>query len=83
MIHQAIGRFAIDLSRSFVVGDKLADLGAAGNAGARGILVRTGYGNDVVRDHGPVVPGASYVADDLMAAVSHVLLSSGHSAAVT
>lgn len=78
MIRQACERFDVDLSRSFVVGDKPADLGSAARVGARGILVRTGYGDDVARAHAGGVPDASYVADDLMAAVSWVLLESGH-----
>ncbi len=73
MIHQATARFDIDLARSFVIGDKVADLGLAENAGARGILVRTGYGEDVVRAHGGVVPGAAHVAADLMEATAWLL----------
>lgn len=34
----------LDLSRSFVVGDKWLDVGLANQCGARGLLVRTGYG---------------------------------------
>ena len=34
----------LDVARSFVVGDKWLDVELAANAGARGILVRTGYG---------------------------------------
>jgi len=78
MIRQACERTPIDLERSFVVGDKLADVGAAERAGARGILVRTGYGDDVARQHEGRVPGAAYVADDLMAAVAWLLTASGH-----
>jgi len=73
LIDRACAQFAIDRSRSFVIGDKPADLGAAARAGARGVLVRTGYGEDVVRAHGEVVPDAAYVADDLVAAVAWVL----------
>jgi D-glycero-D-manno-heptose 1,7-bisphosphate phosphatase len=73
MIQQACARFPIALARSFVIGDKLADTGLAARVGALGILVRTGYGDDVARAHGPIVPGASHVAADLMAAVSWVL----------
>lgn len=39
MIEQALGRFAIDVGRSWVVGDSLTDLQAGGAAGIRGILV--------------------------------------------
>jgi D-glycero-D-manno-heptose 1,7-bisphosphate phosphatase len=78
MIEQAVERFGIDRRQSFVIGDKLADVGLAANAGARGVLVRTGYGEDVVRAYPAGVPGAAHVADDLMAATSWVLAESGH-----
>jgi D-glycero-D-manno-heptose 1,7-bisphosphate phosphatase len=73
MLQQACERFAVDLERSLVIGDKLADVEMAANAGARGVLVRTGYGEDVVRAHGGRVPGAAYVAADLMEATSWIL----------
>ena len=73
MINQAVVQLGIDPSQSFVVGDKLIDLGLATSAGARGILVKTGYGEDVAREHGGDVPGAAYVATDLMAAVAWIL----------
>ena len=73
MIQQATARFPIDLARSYVIGDKLADLAMAGNAGARGILVRTGYGEDVVQAHDGHVPGAAHVAADLMEATAWVM----------
>jgi D-glycero-D-manno-heptose 1,7-bisphosphate phosphatase len=76
MIRQACGVFDIDLARSFVIGDKTADVGAAVNAGARGILVRTGYGESVYEAHAGSVPGAAHVAADLVAAVSWLLVES-------
>jgi len=49
MILQAARDFPdIDLSASFVVGDKATDITFARNAGCRGILVRTGYGEQVL-----------------------------------
>jgi D-glycero-D-manno-heptose 1,7-bisphosphate phosphatase len=39
----------IDLVRSYMVGDMPKDIEAAGKAGAKGILVRTGYGGDHLR----------------------------------
>jgi D-glycero-D-manno-heptose 1,7-bisphosphate phosphatase len=78
MIHQAAARFDLDLGRSFVVGDKAADVALAGAVEARGILVRTGYGEDVLTAHGGVMPGAAYVAQDLMEATSWLLVESGH-----
>ena len=44
MIDRASADLGLDPARSFVVGDKWLDVGAARAAGARGILVRTGYG---------------------------------------
>jgi len=44
MLRQAAERFDLDLTRSFVVGDRLSDLQAGNNVGASSILVLTGYG---------------------------------------
>src|SRR4029453_15414906 len=44
MGEQAASGLCLDVARSFVVGDKWLDVELAANAGARGILVRTGYG---------------------------------------
>jgi D-glycero-D-manno-heptose 1,7-bisphosphate phosphatase len=78
LIRQAATRFEIDLPRSFVIGDKPIDpeLGAA--VGARGILVRTGYGEEAVRAAGGAIRGASHIAVDLMEATSWLLGESGH-----
>ncbi len=78
MIRQAAAAFDLDLARSFVVGDKLSDVGLAAAVGARGVLVETGYGADVAREHGGMVPGAAHVAANLMEATSWLLGESGH-----
>jgi D-glycero-D-manno-heptose 1,7-bisphosphate phosphatase len=78
MIHQAAAQLSIDLARSFVVGDKQSDVGLADRVGARGVLVRTGYGEETLRAHDGRVPGAAFVAADLPAAVSWILGQSGH-----
>jgi D-glycero-D-manno-heptose 1,7-bisphosphate phosphatase len=78
LIRQAEAQHAIDLPRSFVIGDKPIDVGLGGAVGARGILVRTGYGEETVRAHGGQVPGAAFVAADLMEATSWLLGASGH-----
>jgi D-glycero-D-manno-heptose 1,7-bisphosphate phosphatase len=44
MLEQAAHEHAIDLHRSFVVGDRHGDIELARRAGACSILVRTGYG---------------------------------------
>jgi len=49
MILQALKDFPhIDLQSSFVIGDKATDITFARNAGCRGILVRTGYGEEIL-----------------------------------
>jgi len=48
MIEAASRDLGLDPHRSFVIGDKRADLDLATAVGARGILVTTGYGADEV-----------------------------------
>ena len=73
MIERASREHPIDLSRSFVVGDKMADVGLGTRAGATSILVRTGHGEREYARHGGAVPGAAHVATDLMDATSWIL----------
>lgn len=46
MLFQAAAEFSIDLSSSYIIGDKLADVEAGLKAGCRPLLVRTGYGEE-------------------------------------
>ena len=77
LIHQAAKRFDLDLTRSFVVGDKMADVGLGNAVGAQSILVKTGYGQTEVSRYNGEVPGAAHVAETLAEAVSWILTSSG------
>jgi len=77
LIHQAAAEFPIDLTRSYVVGDKIADIGLAAAVGAKGILVRTGYGESEVRRRDGVVPGAAHVAPTLAEAAAWILMDAG------
>jgi len=64
----------LDLSRSYVVGDRWSDLKAAALCGSKGILVLTGYGRGDFEYIGPsqqVQP--DYVAEDLEDAVAWIL----------
>ena len=78
MIRQAQRDFAIDLPSSFVVGDKLADVGLGAGVGATPILVRTGYGEAELQRHNGTVPGAAFVAATLLEAASWILQKTGH-----
>jgi D-glycero-D-manno-heptose 1,7-bisphosphate phosphatase len=46
MVLEAAADFDIDLSRSYFIGDKIADIECGSRAGARTILVLTGYGKE-------------------------------------
>ena len=73
MIRQAQAKFDIDLSRSFVVGDKASDPALAAGVGARGVLVRTGHGEDELARAGVTMPHAAFIAPTLMEAVTWIL----------
>jgi D-glycero-D-manno-heptose 1,7-bisphosphate phosphatase len=44
MLHRAAAELGADLECSWMIGDRYGDLQLAWNVGARGALVRTGYG---------------------------------------
>jgi D-glycero-D-manno-heptose 1,7-bisphosphate phosphatase len=72
-LFDARDEFALDLSRSYMVGDKLIDLECGQNAGVRqSILVRTGYGREVEKKL-QVPPPNSRSFDDVAAAVVWIL----------
>jgi D-glycero-D-manno-heptose 1,7-bisphosphate phosphatase len=74
MLERAAHEHGLDLHRSFVVGDRYGDIELAHRVGARGVLVRTGYGAGEVEwhtDDWPMPP--DFVADDLATAVEWVL----------
>ncbi len=75
MLDRAVGDLGVDLSRSFVVGDKVVDLKLALNAGAQGILVKTGYGRRAVAEREREVAAANprFIAEDLLAAARFIL----------
>ena len=73
MLRSAAGELDLDLSRSVVVGDKWDDVGAARAAGARAVLVRTGYGRSAEAEPRPGL-AADAIVDDLVAAVSWILV---------
>lgn len=69
MLLQAADELAIDLSRSWMVGDKVADVQAGLAAGCRPVLVKTGYG----RQEAEHLPAGVPVCDDLSEAASLIL----------
>ena len=76
MIQQASREHRIDLSRSFVVGDRYGDVELAQANGGRGVLVRTGYGAEDLRVNGAGwTRQPDFVADDLADAADWILRS--------
>ena len=75
MIEQAAADLGLDVSRSFVVGDKWLDVGLANQAGARGILVRTGYGAETA-DEPPDGVRAERIVATLGEAADYILTTS-------
>ncbi len=68
LLLRAAAEMGIALEDSFMVGDMPKDVEAGIRAGARGILVRTGYGRDM-----PAPPEAAYIAEDLIDAARWIL----------
>lgn len=74
LLDQAARDLAIDLQRSFVVGDKWSDVELGQRAGARSILVRSGFSQDDPGNKRPShVPEPDRIAHDLLEAVEWIL----------
>ena len=74
MLLQAARDHGVDLGRSYMVGDKLADIEAGRAAGCAALLVRTGYGSREESNVAARFPGTP-VFDDLACAVDFILTS--------
>ena len=75
MFTRAAAELGIALEESFVVGDRWHDLEAGERVGARGVLVRTGYGRTEEASPRPHVTPAA-IADNVIQAVSWILRAS-------
>jgi D-glycero-D-manno-heptose 1,7-bisphosphate phosphatase len=74
LLRRAERELGIDLGRSWVVGDRHGDLQLAWNVGARGALVKTGYGLGEWTYHAPGWKRApDLVAEHLLDAVTRIL----------
>ena len=70
LLIQAGADLGLDLQKSFMIGDKLADIEAAENAGCQPILVLTGYGHE---SRLKLDADRAVVCEDLGAAVDMIL----------
>ena len=69
MLIRASEELDIDLARSYMVGDAAKDIELAERVGAKGILVKTGYGKEVASsDTKP-----AYIAEDILDAVKWIM----------
>jgi D-glycero-D-manno-heptose 1,7-bisphosphate phosphatase len=77
MLLRAAKELNIDLERSYFIGDRFLDMETAKKVGAKGILVKTGYGNDLLLDDGPdkATPEnkPDFIAIDILEAVLWIL----------
>jgi D-glycero-D-manno-heptose 1,7-bisphosphate phosphatase len=76
MLHRAAREHGLDLTASWMVGDRYADLEMAFAGGGRGILVMTGYGRGEYEWHRSAWPRQpDALAENLSDAVRHILLN--------
>jgi D,D-heptose 1,7-bisphosphate phosphatase len=77
MLLRAAQDLNIDLTRSYLVGDRFRDMEAAKKVGVKGVLVKTGYGQELLQDDGPDKETAEskpdYIAADILEAVKWIL----------
>ncbi len=72
MLLDAMRDLDLDAGSSWMIGDRWTDLEAGGRVGARGILVRTGYGEAEAHSPRPEVAVVA-VLPDLLAAAEFIL----------
>lgn len=72
MLVAAAWEHDLDLKHSFMVGDKATDVDMAHNAGLKGILVKTGYGEKVIKGDYQHHTKPDYTASDLPDAVEWI-----------
>lgn len=72
MIRQALHANNYDLEQSWTIGDKELDIGLGRNAGARTVLVRTGYGEAVEKE---MTIKPDIVAENLLDAAKKIVES--------
>ncbi len=77
MLIQASKELAIDLRRSYTVGDMLKDVQVARAVGAKGILVKTGYGIKTIEkdlaSNSSKICRPNYIAEDILDAVKWII----------
>ena len=77
MLLNAAQELNIDLTQSYLIGDRFRDMEAGRKVGVRGILVKTGFGQGLLQDDGPdeATPEGKpeFIAEDILEAVQWIL----------
>lgn len=77
LLNQAAADLDIDLARSYMIGDRYRDIETARRVGAKGVLVLTGYGRDLIEEAGPdkanEINRLDYIAEDVLEAVRWIM----------
>lgn len=73
MGQRAAKQYGIDLTRSYVVGDKVIDFLFGRNLGAESYLVRTGYGDTEGRRLVQLGLEKAYIFDNVLEATKHIV----------
>ena len=73
MIEQAAKKFSIDLKKSWMIGDKVMDVGAGFNAGTFTALVLTGHGSKQVKK---LIKQPDIIAENLLEAIKEIIVTS-------
>jgi D-glycero-D-manno-heptose 1,7-bisphosphate phosphatase len=73
LVVQARKSFDIDMSKSFVVGDRYLDIELANQLNVKGILVKTGYGRGEIEHILPGKQKPTYIAEDLLHAAKWIV----------
>ncbi len=81
MLEEAATKHGIDLARSYMIGDKATDVEVGQRVGARTVLLRSGYGEQVLDGSYQWTVQADHVADTLVEAIDWVLADMAPSSA--
>lgn len=73
MLLKAAGDFGLDLSKSYVVGDRIVDVQVAQATGGKGILVLTGFGIESMEECRAQGVRPDYIAASAREAVAYIL----------
>lgn len=74
LLRRAQAELGIDLARSFVIGDRYHDVALAWSVGAKGLLVRTGYGaGEILHQSARWARQPDGIADHVLEAVERIV----------